>query len=102
MNPLLVPSIDWGYRIVSALLKSQVSVFAFGAENTGKSSFVRRQVGLSSLEDIFGAGTSNGVLPELVRVFPLPANQDAFIRLLYLDMGGQKGFDLIRRNALKT
>ncbi len=102
LDPLVAPTINLGYKLLSALLQSQVSVFAFGAENSGKTSFIRRQEGFSSLDDIFGAGTSNGLDPQLVRVFPLPADQDTFIRLLYLDMGGQKGLELIRKDELKT
>ncbi len=99
---LIKPSVSLGYKLLSAILKSQVSVFAFGAERVGKSSFVRRQAGLSSLAEIFDAGTSYGIVPETVRVFPFPADQDVFVRLLYLDIGGGEGLELIRRDELKA
>ncbi len=99
---LVPPTFEVGYKILSTILKSQVSVFAFGAENTGKSSFVRRQAGMSSLAEIFDAGTSYGIVPKTVRVFPFPADQDIFVRLVYLDIGGEKGLELIRRDELKA
>jgi signal recognition particle receptor subunit beta len=78
-----------------------VSCFAFGAEETGKTSFLRRLEGKSTLREIFGAGRSIGAIPETVRINPSPSQQDNFVRLLFVDMGGQKDFEIRRSIELQ-
>ncbi len=96
---IVEPTVSVSYRILSLLLKAQVSVFAFGAEKTGKTSFVRRLEGRSSLRDIFSAGESSGVIPEKLWVHPT-TEQPHSVRLLFIDVGGHKEYLRIRRAEL--
>jgi GTPase SAR1 family protein len=97
---IIEPTVTISYRILSTLLKAQVSVFAFGAEKTGKTSFVRRLEGSSSLREIFSAGESSGVDPRRVWVNPNPSQQSHSINLFFIDMGGQSEFARLRRKEL--
>jgi GTPase SAR1 family protein len=96
------PSFGLAYKLIGKLIKTQVSVFAFGAENAGKTSFVRRLEGRSSLRDIFGASRSYGSVPQLVRVNPNPAQQDLSVRVLFIDIGGDREFSTIRKSELRA
>ena len=102
-DPLSDKAIGFGFQIANKILSKRirVSCFAFGAEETGKTSFLRRLEGRSSLREIFGAGRSIGAIPETVRINPTPTQQDSFIRLLFIDMGGQKDFELSRSIELQ-
>lgn len=90
-----------GYRVVKAIARNaRVSVFAFGAENTGKTSFIRWLERRGTLAEIFGASRSTGVIPHTINVNPYPAQQPATVKLKIIDSGGHRRFGRVRRAEL--
>jgi hypothetical protein len=94
------PVIGLGYRIAQKFVKTEVSVIAYGAEMTGKSSFVRRLQGRAYIKDVFDTNRSYGTERHLIRYNPSPTTQDVTVRVRFIDIGGHAQLTATRRQAL--
>jgi hypothetical protein len=100
--PFIEPTITLTERVISMLLRREVTLFAYGAEGAGKTAFRERirSGGLSKVSDLF-IGSTMGWNTVDLKAKVSQKDKVRPIRIQYIDAGGDKIAYRSRRNAMR-